>query len=101
MKTIVFTLFLFALIPAISVFAASPGQAVYKKACAMCHDSGVAGAPKLGDKEVWAPLIAGGMNGLYESAINGKGTMPARGGHKSLTDDEVKDAVDYLVEESK
>ena len=80
------------------------GKAVYDSSCAACHASGVAGAPKLGDNAVWAERIAKGMAALEESAINGlqgySGTMPPKGGNASLSDDEVKAAVAYMVEQS-
>ncbi|MFP4263275.1 MAG: c-type cytochrome, partial [Halomonas sp.] len=76
------------------------GEALYGSAgCAACHDSGAAGAPVLGDADAWAERIEQGTDTLYESAINGKGAMPAKGG-SSASDDEVKAAVDYMVEES-
>lgn len=89
--------------PAAPVNAA--GEGVYKKVCALCHSSGVAGAPKPGDKADWEPRIAQGDETLYKHAIEGytgsKGMMPARGGGASLSDDEVKAAVDYMVALSK
>lgn len=77
------------------------GQAVYNKSCAACHNTGVMAAPKLGDKEAWAPLAAEGIDTLTQSAIKGKGKMPPKGGNMKLTDEEVKAAVEYMVEESK
>lgn len=77
--------------------AAVDGKAVYEKTCVACHMAGVAGAPKAGDKAVWAPRIAEGKNHLYEHAIKGKGAMPPKGGNPGLSDAEVKAAVDYLV----
>jgi len=84
---------------------ASPtGASVYTKTCALCHATGVGGAPKPGDKADWGPRIAQGKETLYKHAIEGftgaKGMMPPRGGGASLTDDEVKAAVDYMVEKS-
>lgn len=80
------------------------GADVFKKTCAMCHQTGVAGAPKLGDKADWGPRIAQGKETLYKHAIEGftgsKGMMPARGGGTSLTDDEVKAAVDFMADQS-
>lgn len=101
MQPIIFSILVFTLFLINPAFAESGGEAVYNKACASCHNNGVAGAPKLGDKEAWEPLLAEEMSVLYQSAIKGKGVMPAKGGHKTLTDDEVKAAVDYMVEESK
>lgn len=100
MKAVIVTSIVFVLLLAGPVFATEGGEAVYKKACAACHDNGVAGAPKIGDDKTWAPLISDGMDELYDVAINGKGAMPAKGGHKNLTDAEVKSAVDYMVDES-
>jgi cytochrome c5 len=76
------------------------GEEVYQKSCAMCHNSGVAGAPKLGDKDAWEER-ATEKDELYQTAIHGKGAMPAKGGNAALNDDEVKSAVDYMIEKSK
>ena len=77
------------------------GKSVFNKTCAMCHASGAAGAPMTGDKADWGPRIAQGMDVLYTRAIEGftgeKGVMPARGGSTTLSDEEVKAAVDYMV----
>ncbi len=81
------------------------GKGVYNKTCALCHAAGVAGAPKPGDQADWGPRIAQGNDTLYKHAIEGftgaKGMMPARGGGATLSDDEVKAAVDYMVGLSK
>lgn len=73
------------------------GAAVYNAVCMACHASGVAGAPKAGDKVAWAPRIAAGSAALLNSALNGKNAMPPRGGGADLTDAEVKAAVEHLV----
>ncbi len=77
------------------------GATVYNAVCTACHASGVAGAPKTGDKAAWAPRIAAGAASLLKNATNGKGAMPARGGAADLSDAELKAAVDYLVGKSK
>jgi len=79
----------------------SKAKEIYASTCAMCHDSGAAGAPKLGDKGDWAARIKKGMDKLYDVAIHGKGAMPAKGGKTSLKDDDVKAVVDFMVEKSK
>lgn len=80
------------------------GKTVFGKTCAMCHAAGVAGAPKPGDKADWGPRIAQGKDTLYKHALEGftgsKGMMPARGGAATLSDDDVKAAVDYMVAQS-
>lgn len=79
--------------------ASGNGSKVYGSACATCHDAGIAGSPKIGDKAAWVPRIAAGK--MYEVALKGKGGMPAKGGNASLSDADVKAAVDYMVASSK
>lgn len=70
---------------------------VYYFACVQCHQSGLNAAPKYGDSKAWSPRIGQGRDTVYEHAIKGKGAMPPKGGRLSLTDDQVKMAVDYMV----
>ena len=81
------------------------GQQVYLTTCVACHDAGIAGAPKLGDKGQWAKHVAKGLDTLYASALNGvqgsTGAMPAKGGNAALSNAEVRAAVDYMVARSK
>lgn len=85
----------------IEAAAAHPGKGAYSQNCYICHDAGVTGAPKPGDVENWQPRIQKGIEVLYGNAINGyqgeNGIMPPKGGNLSLSDEEVKAAVDYLV----
>ena len=87
--------------PTASAPAATGGQGVYKSACFACHDAGVAGAPKAGDKAAWSPRIAQGKPVLYDHALKGfqgkAGVMPPKGGSIALADADVKSAVDYMV----
>ena len=80
---------------------AADGKKVYDATCVACHGTGVAGAPKFGDKAAWAPHIKGGLPHLYELALKGKGAMPAKGGNASLAEADVKAAVDYMVNAAK
>lgn len=84
----------------ISANAAAGGQETYETACQVCHAAGVAGAPKLDDKAAWKDRIAKGIDTLYEHSINGFNAMPPKGGNASLSDDDVKAAVDYMVSQS-
>lgn len=79
------------------------GEDVYKVACTACHGAGIAGAPKTGSAEAWAPRVAQGMDVLLKHAIEGfqgqAGYMPPRGGHSNLTDEQVRDAIQYMVDQ--
>ncbi len=79
------------------------GEDIYKFACTACHGAGIAGAPRTGDAAAWAPRVAQGMDTLYTHAIEGfqgqAGYMPPRGGHSNLTDQQVRDAVQYMVDQ--
>ena len=88
------------------VVAATPkdGESVYNTTCAVCHNAGIAGAPKTGDVDVWEERIGQGMAVLVEHAIDGfqgaTGVMLPKGGNAALSDDEVAAAVEYMVEQS-
>ena len=86
------------MVPPAVVSGGSGGvQVIYSSSCSACHASGAAGAPKLGDKDAWAPRIKSGSEVLYNSAIKGKKAMPPKGGNISLSDEDVKAVVDYMV----
>jgi len=76
------------------------GKAIYEANCAACHVAGVAGAPKLGDKAGWAARIGQGFDGLYQSALNGKNAMPAKGGNAGLSEADLANAVGYMLVEA-
>ncbi len=77
------------------------GQATYESVCKMCHDTGMAGAPKTGDKAAWADRIAQGTDVLNDHAIKGFKGMPPKGARPSLSDEEVIAATAYMVGKSK
>jgi cytochrome c5 len=80
---------------------AADGKAVYDKTCVACHASGVADAPKFGDKAAWAPRAATGKDALLASVIKGKGAMPPKAGAGDLKDDDIKAAIDYMLAAAK
>ncbi|OUS10869.1 hypothetical protein A9Q89_10375 [Gammaproteobacteria bacterium 53_120_T64] len=77
------------------------GEEVYANTCKICHGSGSGGAPKLGVPEQWSARIDKGMESLYTSAISGFQGMPAKGLCMDCSDDELKSAVDFLIDGSK
>lgn len=76
------------------------GKLVYETSCAVCHTSGVAGAPKVGDKAAWSARISQGLETLHNNALNGIRGMPAKGGNASLPDADLMNAVGYLFTEA-
>lgn len=71
----------------------------FNRSCATCHNAGIAGAPKFGDVDAWAPRIAKGLDTLYASTINGMPpAMPAKGMCFSCSDDDLRALVDYMVD---
>lgn len=76
------------------------GQQVYDKFCFACHASGVSGAPTFGNAEQWAPRAAKGMDALMQSTLNGLNAMPAKGTCATCSDDELKGAVQHMLDGS-
>lgn len=74
------------------------GERIYNQACFACHNFGVAGSPKFGDKAAWAPYMAAGVDAMIANSITGKGGMPARGGLASASDEDIAAAVHYIVQ---
>jgi cytochrome c5 len=91
--------------PVAPVETALTGPQVYNEACIACHGAGIGGAPKVGDVAAWAPRIAQGIAVLQDHAINGyqgqTGYMPPKGARIDLSDQEINDAVDYMVDGSR
>ncbi len=77
------------------------GAALYDAVCKTCHATGLVGSPKFGDHAAWAPRIAKGKPALYDHALQGyagtSGVMPPKGGRTDLSDDLIKQGVDFLV----
>lgn len=86
-------------LPSGAAFAHS-GKMVYEQTCRTCHATGVMGAPKLGNKDDWAPRIAQGKKTLYEHADYGYKNMPAHGGNDDLSEKDIEVAIDYMVEQT-
>jgi cytochrome c5 len=72
-------------------------EEVYTKVCKTCHDTGVAGAPKLGDKTAWSKIVKQGEKLTLEHAINGIRGMPPKGGNPDLSDAEMHAAVVHMA----
>lgn len=88
--------------PAPQAAAVNPaGEKLYKTACFACHATGVANAPKFGDKAAWEPYIKTGMDTMVKVAITGKGAMPPKGGAANASEEDIRAAVQYMVDAAK
>ncbi|HLB17375.1 MAG TPA: c-type cytochrome [Burkholderiales bacterium] len=72
------------------------GEQIVRAQCFKCHEAGVGGAPKIGDRAAWAPRLKNGLDNTVRSAVKGHGGMPARGGMANLTDSELRSAIVYM-----
>jgi len=79
---------------------AHPGKAAYEKKCALCHGTDAMGAPMLGNKAAWEKILKQDVETIYHNALTGKNGMPPKGGTQ-LSDDKIKEIVDYMIEEGK
>lgn len=84
------------------VAAVNPaGEKLYKSVCFACHATGVANAPKIGDKAAWDPYIKTGMDAMVKVAMQGKPPMPPKGGAANASEDDIRAAVQYMVDAAK
>lgn len=79
----------------------APGQAAYDASCKVCHETDSMGAPAVGDKAAWAAALEKGIDQVYSNAINGLNGMPPKGGAMDLTDAQMNEIVDYMINASK
>ena len=77
------------------------GAEVVDQVCAACHATGQNGAPKIGDEKAWKARAAQGLSSLTEHAINGIRKMPARGTCKTCSDEDIANAVAYMISKAK
>ena len=87
-------------LPVVVDTSVKPGQLAYEASCSACHASEAIGAPVLGNKKAWDKVLEKGIEQVYHNGINGINTMPPRGG-TDLTDDQMKEVIDYMINSSK
>lgn len=76
------------------------GEQIYLNKCQACHASGLLGSPQFGLAQAWAPLIARGIKDILATAISGVGSMPAKGGCSDCSDEEIRLAIQYMIDNS-
>ncbi|WP_137170411.1 cytochrome c5 family protein [Marinomonas sp. FW-1] len=80
--------------------AARSGETLYNRFCIACHMNGVAGAPKMGHAEDWQPRIEKGIDTLLKDATSGYKAMPPKGLCFDCSEDELRDAIQYMIDKS-
>src|SRR5690349_19965121 len=78
------------------------GDQTVHDVCSMCHASGLMGAPRIGDSSAWRGRLdrAGSVDRLAASAAKGRGEMPPRGGEPVLSREDLKAAIEYMLDRS-
>lgn len=76
-------------------------EELYNSVCSACHTSGALGAPKLGSASDWSARMSGGIDQVIANAINGINAMPPKGTCSTCSDDDIANAVQYMVDNSK
>ncbi|CAD5372317.1 Cytochrome c5 family protein [Rubrivivax sp. A210] len=77
--------------------ALADGKSTYEKTCAACHASGIANAPRYGDKTAWQARSGAGVPALVASVVKGKGAMPPKGGNPALKQGDIQGAVEFML----
>ena len=77
------------------------GEQVYSQFCGTCHAAGIAGAPVTGQADAWQPRIAKGMDTLWEHTLNGFNAMPPKGTCMACSEEELRGAMEYMVEQAR
>lgn len=76
-------------------------QTIYEKYCLVCHQAGLAGAPKFHEPSDWTPRINDkGLDGLTASAIKGLNAMPAKGTCAECTEQQIRETIEYMMGKS-
>ena len=78
--------------------AAKSGEEIYQASCFGCHGTGAAGAPVKGNADAWGPRVAQGMDLLLDHALKGFNAMPPKGTCMACSDEEIKAAVEFMIE---
>jgi len=87
-----------------NITASSSAEDIYAQSCAGCHSGGLkgwlTGAPEVGDKEVWQPIIAKGVEPMTAITIAGVSKMPAKGGCDKCSEEQIKGVVELMADKS-
>jgi cytochrome c5 len=74
------------------------GEEAYLQYCAGCHETGMLGAPVVGDSSAWDDRSQLWQAVAMEHAKTGYMDMPAKGSRPDLSDSTIDAAVEYMLE---
>lgn len=77
---------------------ARSGKAIYEQFCFACHQTGASDAPRLNTPADWEGRLEKGEDELFASVKNGLNLMPPQGTCMDCSDEELRDALDYMLE---
>lgn len=75
------------------------GKALFANHCILCHGSGIAGAPRLGNKKDWELRSKKKLSLLLKHVKNGYRAMPPKGACLECSSDDLKAAIHYMLNE--
>lgn len=78
------------------VQAAQDPEAVFNRACGVCHNGQLPMAPKKGDAAAWEPRLKQGMDTLVQHVTNGINAMPPRGMCMDCTAEDYKATIEWM-----
>lgn len=71
----------------------------WARSCSLCHATGVAGAPRIGNVEEWRPRVAKGKDVLLKNTIEGFNDMPPLGYCMSCEEDDFVALIEFMSED--
>ena len=79
--------------------AGRSGKQIYELFCFVCHATGVSEAPLLGDREKWQPSIDKGMDAMLATSLAGLNLMPPKGACVDCSEEEMRAAIQYMIDQ--
>jgi cytochrome c5 len=83
--------------PSMSNSAGTEAMAKWARSCALCHITGEANAPVLGDTEEWQQRLQKGEAALLNNVVNGINSMPPLGYCMSCEAADFRVMIDYMA----
>ena len=79
----------------------SKAEKMYNDSCKLCHATDSMGAPAVGSVGSWDAVMVKGLDKVVHNAVAGMGGMPPKGGNMDLSDADVKEIVEFMIDSSK